>query len=340
MKYKNGLVLGKFYPYTLGHRHLILSALNECLHVYVMVCSLEREEIPGYLRYLWVKNDLQHIKGRLHVLWCRDENPQKPEECESVDQFYNDYWCPSVYSRIKELDVIFTSEEYGDEFAQYLGTDHVLVDIERKNIPVSGTLVRNNPFDMWKYISHPIRSYYKKKVVIMGPESTGKSTMTKKLAEYFDSNYVEEYGRTYCETIKPACEFNEEDYYIIARTHGASVLRGFRSSPCKFLFVDTEAITTKLFGELYLNEFNDCWIEQIIKKQHFDLYLLLDIDVPWIDDGTRDFPKDRKNHFNMIETELKMRGLPYVIINGSNYDDRFNKAVNEIKKISPFYNKK
>lgn len=331
MKYENGLVLGKFYPYHLGHKYLIESALKQSLQVYVMVCSLENEDIPGYLRYRWIKNDYAK-NSRVHVIWCRDEMPQTPDECESKDQFYNNYWVPAVYLRIKELDVVFTSESYGDEFAQYLGVEHVLVDIDRKKYSVSGTLVRNNPFEMWDYISMPVKSYFKKKIVVVGPESTGKSTMVKKLAYFFNSNYVEEYGRTYTDTVKPARNLNENDYCIIARNHAANVLKGFRSKPCDFLFVDTEAITTKLFAELYLQDFRSVYIDKIIDKQDFDLYLLLDINVPWVDDGTRDFQNQRKNHFDMIETELKLRRLPYVVVSGKSYNERVTNAISQIIK--------
>ena len=335
-KYKNGLVLGKFLPYTLGHRHLITTAIHNCENVYVMVCSLMSEPIPGHLRYLWIKDEFKDNKN-VRVISCLDENPQTPEECESTDIFYNDYWVPSVYCRIEKLDVVFTSELYGDEFAQYLGIKHHLVDLERKVVPVSGTMVRTDPFKMWDKISSQVRHYYKKNIVIMGPESTGKSTMVKKLAEYFDGNYVEEYGRTYCETVKTAIEFNQTDYELIAKTQALEVIKGFRMNPNKFQFIDTEGITTLLFGQLYLPGFESEKIESYINKQKYDLYILLDVDVPWVDDGTRDFPNHRKVHFEMIRQELIKRNLPYVIISGESYEERFESAVAEVKKTSIFY---
>ena len=333
--YKNGLVLGRFCPFTLGHKHLIMTALEQCETVYVMVCTLQSEPINGFDRFCWVVQTFQGYRN-VKVIWCQDENPQKPEECASVDEFYDKYWVPTVYSRIPSLDVVFTSELYGDEFAHYLGVDHVLVDLERKKFPVSGTQVRFNPYgEMWNYIPNCVKTYYNKSVVVMGPESTGKSTMVKNLAKHFGVKFVEEYGRTYTERIKPASDFTVKDFEEIAKEQFYLVELKKKWNPDKLLFVDTEAITTKLFGEMYLENFESKMIDTIIKHQTFELYLLLDVEVPWVDDGTRDFPlpTQRIKHFNMIKDELTKRNLPFVVISGSSYEDRFNSAVLEVKKL-------
>lgn len=330
-EFKNGLVLGKMMPMTMGHKHLIDTAIEQCETVHVMVCSLKSEPIPGYKRYAWVKQTYMD-NPNVDVIWCRDENPQKPEDCPSVDDFYLNYWNPSVYNRIEKLDAVFTSEDYGDEFASYLGVKHVLVDIDRTSVPVSGTLVRNNPYgEMWNYVPDIVKPYFKKKVVVMGPESTGKSTMTKMLAKYFGVKYVEEYGRTYTDNI-PAKEMTIKDYENIAAGHNL-LIHNHIYDPDKVLFVDTDALTTKLFGKLYMGEFESPFIDKIISNQHFDLYLLLNIDVPWVDDGTRDFPHKRQEHFDMIKRELTELGLPFVVICGESYVDRFNSAVSEVNKL-------
>jgi HTH-type transcriptional regulator, transcriptional repressor of NAD biosynthesis genes len=326
-RFKNGLVLGKYMPLTFGHMHLIDTAIEQCETVHVLICSLANEPIPGELRYAWLKEVYENTNG-VNIIWCQDENPQIPSECASTDEFYNVYWCPSVYSRIKELDAVFTSEEYGDEFAEYLKVEHVLVDLNRTIFRVSGTKVRTNPFAMWDLIPRCVKNYYVKKVVIMGTESSGKSTLTKKLAQTFNTNYVEEYGRTYCETVKPADEFTVEDFEDIAIIHNENIEKAIKESN-QILFVDTEAITTKLFGVLYLPEFKSQFIDEVINKQKFDLYLLLEPDIPWVDDGTRDFPDKRKEHFDMIVAELESRGIEYFRISGE-YSKRFDKALAKV----------
>jgi HTH-type transcriptional repressor of NAD biosynthesis genes len=332
-RFANGLVLGKFMPLHNGHLHLINTAIEQCDVLYIMICSLDTEPINGSLRWSWLKMIYNNNKNVV-IIHCEDENPQKPEEADSVDSFYNDYWVPSVYNRIQQLDVVFTSEDYGDEFAKYLNVQHVLVDLDRVTHPVSGTAIRNNPFANWEYIPNDVKSFFTKRIAVMGPESTGKSTLVKKLVNHYGVDHIEEYGRTYTETIKPALELDAEDFYKIADTHNDMLLDKHEETLGKLLFADTEAITTKMFGEMYLKDYKDERLDEIIKHQWFDLYLVMDIDVPWVNDGTRDFSRDedRKRHFNKIKAELDKLGKNYVVISG-HYDERFEKSKKEIEKL-------
>ena len=148
-----GFLLGKFLPPHRGHMHLIETARGQVDRLTVLVCSIRREPIPGALRYAWVRGlypdvDVQH---------CLDENPQVPEE-------HPDFWAIWVASIRRFMpagpDLVFSSELYGDELARRLGARHVLVDLERRCVPVSGTLVRARPFEYWDYIPEPVRAYY------------------------------------------------------------------------------------------------------------------------------------------------------------------------------------
>ncbi len=333
-KYNNGLVLGKFMPPQNGHLYLIDTAASQCTTLHVMVCSDETQPIPGELRYKWLR-EIYKNQPNIRIIWCQDVNPQYPSECDTVDNFYNKYWVPSVYKHIKKLDVVFTSEEYGDEFGRYLGVPHVQVDQPRSHYAVSGTAVRTDPYSNWKYIPRPVRPYYTKKVVVMGPESVGKSTLMKKLAIHYDTYYVEEYGRTYTE-ISGTHNFTNQDFINIAEGQVELIEKAVNKGE-KVIFVDTEAMVTKIFGEMYLEEeFDPTEINKIIQKQKFDLYLLLDIDVPWVDDGTRDFPERRATHMERIKKELADNNIPYVLI-GGDYTERFEKAVKEVDKLGYLY---
>ena len=332
-KYKNGLVLGRFCPIQNGHCYLIRTAAEQCDMLYVIVGSTNADPIPGSIRYKWVSElfDNDNIK----VIWCEDENPQLPSECESLDIFYNNYWVPSVYSRIDKLDVIFTSELYGDEFAHYLGIEHVMVDQPRNTYAISATKIRENPLDNWKFIPMIVRPYYSKTVVIMGPESTGKSTLAYKLAKHYRTNYVKEYGRTYSEQ-KGVDNLTQEDFGIIANKHQADIKEMVRLGT-KVTFIDTEAITTKIFGEMYIPNFDPYEVNLVIKKQQFDLYLVLDIDgTSWVQDGTRRFEAERKAHLERICEELRNRSIPFVLITG-NYEEKLEKAIREINLLGDLH---
>lgn len=330
-KFNHGLVLGKFMPPHNGHLDLINTAAKQCEKVFVMVCTLKNEPINGILRANWLKN-IYSDNENIEIIHCTDENPQKPEECSSVDEFYYDYWVPTVHNHIDLLDVVFTSEEYGDEFAKYLGIEHVLVDLNRKTYPVSGTKIRNNPEMYWRFIPDEVKPYYTKRIAVVGPESTGKSTMVYMLAHDLGVSYITEYGRTYTEKVTKCADLQVDDFFHIAEKHNDNLLEKHIVNRRPWLLADTEAITTKLFGEMYLKGYKDTRVDDIIRYQWFDLYLLMDIDVPWIDDGTRDFPNDRQRHFNMIKAELDRLGRKYVVIKGD-WDERLDSAKKEIEKL-------
>jgi HTH-type transcriptional repressor of NAD biosynthesis genes len=322
-EFKRGLVLGKFFIPHKGHLYLIDTAISQCEKVYVMVCSLQREHVPGHLRYKWLKKIYKNNKN-VKIIHCEDEYPQTPEEANSVDEFYNEYWCKSVYSRIKKLDVIFTSENYGEEFAKYLKIKHVLVDLDRKIFPISGTKARTETYKYWEYIPDIIKSYFAVKVVVLGPESTGKSTLVKNLANWYGCDFIEEYGRNYTEEIKEVLSLEKKDFINIAKNHFKISKNKIKDNNKKLLFFDTEAITTKIFGEFYLNNFKSKKIDKIISKQNFDIILLLNTDVEWINDGTRTFSdkNKRQEHFLKIKSELEKNNLNFHIISGTDYFER------------------
>ena len=317
----------KAYPPTKGHQFLINSATKHCEVVHVMICSLKSETISGELRAQWLR-DMYQFNPNVRIIHCTDENPQYPSECTSLDEFYNTYWVPTVYKNIKELDVVFTSEDYGEEFAQYLGVKHIMVDKDRTIVPVSGTAIRNDALSNWHLIDKQVQRHFMKKVVVLGPESTGKSTLIFNLARYFSANYVEEFGRTYTE-VTGTDSLTLKDFENIVFGHIDSIKK---VEPSKVVFIDTEAITTQIFCEMYLGSCESDYINEAINNQQFDLYLVLDIDVPWVDDGTRDFPEGREEHLARIKEVLGIRGIPYTLISGS-YQERFNKAIKQVEKL-------
>ena len=330
-KFKNGLVLGKFYPFHLGHKFLIDTAITNCDTVHILVCSLPNETISGGFRANWIKETYKDNKN-VKVYHIDKELPQYPNECESVDIFYK-LWCTVVYSAVKELDVVFTSEEYGDEFAQYLNVEHFLVDKERKTFPISGTKIRNNNLENWEFIPDVAKSYFTKRVVLLGPESVGKSTMTKMLADHFGVGYVEEYGRTYTEE-HGTDNLSAMDFENITMGQSKLLVEELRNNPNKLVICDTEAITTKVFGEMYIDGFENDMIESFIKLQKYDLYLLLDVDVEWKQDGSREFPNEREKHFNKLEQQLNYYNKPYKKISADgDYQKRFEKAVQLVEKL-------
>jgi len=206
-----------------------------------------------------------------------------------------------------------------------MGIEYKFFDIERTSFPVSATDVRKNPFLYWDYIPEAVKPYYRKKVCIYGPESTGKSTITVKLAQYFKTNYVPEVAREYLNDHKVVYE----DISVIAKMHADAVLEEEKKSN-KVLFVDSDIITTMIYSQFYFGKTPD-FESWIINANTFDLYLLFDIDTPWADDPQRDSKNFRKEHRVWFEEELKKRNISYTVISGS-WEERFDRSLKAIKE--------
>lgn len=345
--YKNGLIIGKLYPIHNGHLHLINSALEKCEKLTVLLCSLPKEMIPGELRFEWLK-EIYVNEPKINIVHIKDELQQYPYDDED-DNFW-DIWTGIIINALPNIDCIFTSETYGDELKKRINKkykmniDSVTVDIHRTTYPISGTDIRNNPYDNWNFIPNNIKPYFMRKVVIIGPESSGKSYTTKALAEHFGVGYADEYGRTYCDMIGNR-SLVEEDFYNIANQHAINVKVGMEQQPNKKLFfIDTDYITTQIWGEIYLKKKLDI-NPKYAYLQYADLYLLMTPDIPWIDDGTREFPELRKWHFDRLEN---IYTLPYtykapheiksdVCIIKGNYEERINIAIQTMEKYKKIW---
>lgn len=316
-----GLVLGKFMPLHRGHMHLIETAASQVDQLTVLVCSIRAEPIPGSLRYGWVKEQFPNLR----VLHVTDENPQLPEE----HRFFWQIWVDTIRRNCPEgIDLFFSSEDYGDALAQHLGCQHVLVDKERITVPISATKIRSNPQQYWEFIPEPVRPYFCKRVVLTGPESTGKSVLAERLARHFDTVSVEEYGRTYCE--KHGMDLTPLDFAHIAG--GQLLLEDEAARRAKaILFCDTDLLVTQVWAEIF---FNYCppWIRWASHQRKYDLFLLLKPDIPWVNDGTRAFEEVREAQWKRLREELESRNMPYVEISG-NFDERMAQAVKAVENL-------
>ena len=148
-----GFLLGKFLPPHRGHLYLIEQAVARCQRLTVLVCSIACEPIPGALRHAWVKDLCQFAD----VYHCTDENPQYPHESPN----FWPIWIASIRRFVPiGPDLVFSSEDYGDELATRLGASHIAIDKARLAFPVSGTAVREDPRAVWHLIPPPVQAYY------------------------------------------------------------------------------------------------------------------------------------------------------------------------------------
>jgi NadR type nicotinamide-nucleotide adenylyltransferase len=172
-----------------------------------------------------------------------------------------------------------------------------------------------------------------KKIVVIGPESTGKSTLCEKLAAHYNSLWVPEYAREYLE--KNGAEYSYEDLLIIAKGQidwEEKISKDELTNDGRpLLFIDTDMYVMKVWSEFVFNKCNN-WILNRIAERKYNLYLLCDIDLPWVEDPLREYPDQeiRKKLFYYYKDLMINQSTHWCIISGT-YEERFRKAIKVIE---------
>lgn len=170
-----------------------------------------------------------------------------------------------------------------------------------------------------------------KKIVVIGPESTGKSTLCKELAEHYNTVWCPEYAREYL--LQNGTSYTYEDLGRIAQ--GQLTIEDYLQEDAKgaYYFVDTDMYVMKVWYEVV---FQHCpaWILKTIARRTCDLYLLCNTDLPWVQDELREYPdfKMRQQHFAMYKDIVANSGVPWREISG-NERQRLEGAIEAIEKI-------
>jgi NadR type nicotinamide-nucleotide adenylyltransferase len=315
-----GVVIGKFYPPHHGHGYLIESALARVEHLTVIVCG-RPDERPG---------------PGLRAGWIREMHPAV--EVMVVDDHYDPddsrLWAELTIRWLgSPPDVAFTSEEYGPRWAALMGSEHVAVDPARARFQISGTAIRADPLANWEFLEPCVRAFYARRVVVVGAESTGTTTLARALAEHYDTVWVPEYGREYSEQMMSRVgtyEWSSEDFVHIAaeqaRREDEAAHRANRILVC-----DTDAFATTIWHERYMR-FRSPAIEAIAAVRRADLYIVTGTDIPFVQDGFRDGESIREWMHNRFVGELQQMGKPYVVVSGS-HDHRMRDAVAAIDRL-------
>jgi NadR type nicotinamide-nucleotide adenylyltransferase len=156
-----------------------------------------------------------------------------------------------------------------------------------------------------------------RRVCVTGPESTGKTTLAQRLAELAHCEWVPEASRVYAE--RKGSELVATDVPLIAREHirlADTAAARARAKGDTLLVLDTDLLSTVIYARHYYRLVPD-WIERMERARRADLYLLCDIDVPWIPDGIRDRPANREEMFALFRDALIRRKAACVLVHGS-----------------------
>lgn len=171
------------------------------------------------------------------------------------------------------------------------------------------------------------------KLVLYGPESTGKTTLAKQLASYYKTHWVPEYMRTFLEkkTLVPGEEIVAYDELEAIAKGQMNSENALVATANKFLFCDTNLLELQVYAEHYFGKCPEI-ISNYADKNTYDLYFLTYIDTPWEPDGMRDRPDDREEMFSLFEQKLIEKKLPYITLKG-NEKERLKFAVAYIDQL-------
>jgi HTH-type transcriptional repressor of NAD biosynthesis genes len=338
VKPRHGLVIGKFYPPHAGHHLLVRTAAALCGRVSVVVMASSVESIPLSSRVAW----LREVHGPDHnvcVVGVADDHP--------VDYGDDQAWRAHIALMLEgarllttePIDAVFTSEPYGAELGRRLGAKAVCVDPGRILAPISGTQARRDPVSAWEHLAPPVRGGLALRVVLVGAESTGKTTLAARIAQELRrrpgalglARWVSEVGRDYTAGFwarergraqlegraEPALEElswpSEAFEAIAAEQNRREDVEARAGGPV--LVCDTDAFATGVWHERYVGRRSPA-VEAHGRKHA--LYLLTHPDdTPFVQDGLRDGEAIRLWMTEVFAARLEETGRRWRWLRGS-----------------------
>ena len=346
MRFRAGLVVGKFCPLHKGHELLIQTALESCEQVVVISYAkpgYERCERSNRDRWLselfpsvahlviddaWLKAQMDQGRALRYTQVPHDDEP------ELTHRTFTAWVCHELMEQT--VDAVFTSEDYGDGFAEVLTeyfhdhagqsepVTHVCVDKARVSIPISGTQIRGKPFNHQAYISPEVYASFVDRVVIYGAESTGKTTLCAALADRLATQWVPEYGRQLWE--EKDGELNLSDMSLIGETQIRHEL-DYTAFAQKFLICDTSPLTTLFYSKAMFG-IAAPGLEEQAKRQYKHTFLCSP-DIEFVQDGTRQDTAFRDRQHAWYLTELTSRKINYTLLKGD-VETRVSDVLEEI----------
>jgi HTH-type transcriptional repressor of NAD biosynthesis genes len=330
-RFQRGLAVGKFAPLHRGHELVIRRAFAECDEVVLL--SYSKPEMPGCppeLRERWLATlfpkarRLVATDERLRAWASLDDCPASvpPNDAPAaVHHAFCAFLCQCVLG--VTVDAVFTSEAYGDDFALGLARSfrlrdpsskdvrHVMVDCDRREVPVSGTLLRGALHENRKWLAPEVYASFVKRVCLLGGESSGKTSLSEALARELETLHAAEFARELWDARSGDLRF--DDMLRIARAQVA------REEDCArranvLLFCDTSPLTT-LFYSRYMFGHAEPALEALARRT-YDVTILCAPDFPFVQDGTRQDAAFRQLQHDWYLRELSDRGVPFVLATG------------------------
>ncbi|MPZ83862.1 MAG: AAA family ATPase [Actinophytocola sp.] len=352
--FDHALVLGKFYPPHAGHHHLVRAAAARSTRTTVAVLGASVESIPLADRVRWLAEEHAADRG-VAVVGDVDDHPIDFHDDRTWELHIGIVRAVLARPAIADgdpagagIDAVFSGESYGAELASRLGAEHVAVDPDRTTHPVSGTAVRADPVGRWAWLAPATRAGLAARVVVVGAESTGTTTLSAALAAHLlarggafaDTRWVAEYGRTHTELKLAAATaqaggtppdldglvWTVGDFVDVAHRQAADAAA---RTGGPVLVCDNDPWAATAWCERYLGACPQD-VHDAVGGRRPALYLLTDHrNVPFEQDGRRDGAHRREWLTGRFAELLDERGVPWRRLTGDP-ERRLTRAVEAV----------
>lgn len=322
-KARCGVVVGKFNPPHLGHLHLIEQGAGLVERLFVLLCDRPDQSIPVELRRQWLEDV---VPANASVLVTPDDLPAA-----------NEPWARRALEVLPEPpDLAFTSEEWGAGWAALMGAEHVMVDLERVAFPVSGTAMRADLRANFEWLVPSARAGLARRVVVIGAESSGKSTLAEGLAAELGTVWAPEHGRWYWEGRRHLGDrsWSSDEFVRIAEAQRRLEEDLARKASNGVIVADTDALVTAVWHERYLGSANTK-LDALAKGWVPDLYLVCRPDFDWVQDGTRESESHRDEMQSSMEQRAHASGAEVVMLFGP-HEQRLARALRTVAAVAEF----
>ncbi len=310
MKLKKGLTLGKYAPFHKGHQHVIETALAEVDELWVIIYDApETTSVPLSVRSNWI----QTLYPDIHIVQAWD-GPQMVGDTPGIRKMHEDYILNHL--KIKDITHFYSSEFYGQHMSCALGAINRQVDPSRETVRVSGFRIRENPFAFRHFMDPVVYQDLIVNVVFLGAPSTGKTTLAKALAKVYHTQWMPEFGRAYWEKNQKNRRLTLDQLNEIAHTH-LDRENKMRQKADQYLFVDTNALTTRLFS-LHYHQAVHPRLDALAHKaaRQYDLVFVCDTDIPYNDTWDRSGRINQLVFQKQVVDDLKVRKIPFFRLRG------------------------
>lgn len=284
---KTGFVFGKFMPFHKGHKAMIDFAKTKVDFLYVIVCASDKEDLPVFTRSHWI-TETYPFDPNIQII-SFEYTEKKLPNTSTPDKDVSKLWAAQFSKMLPDAQVVITSEGYGEFVAEAMGIESILFDQERAEVPISATEIRNNIAENWDFIPDIVKRYYQKKVVLLGTESTGKSSLSTELANQLNGTLVEEAGR---DIIEHSSDFAIDDLQAVIFEHARRIEVAIEELK-PYVIIDTDIHISQSYAKFQFGEYIEEVPDEIMDIQKADYYFYLTADFPYTDDGTRLSLKER-----------------------------------------------